>query len=303
MAALVDGTTISVKLQTEGSTSTAFFQPVIDGKAGTRVQVQSGAARTVTLGQNLSAGQHTVELYRESEGMYGNSVFLGFVDGVVKGAPPPATRFIEVIGDSISAGYGNLGAEVHPPWDQTCGFSLDQQSAYASYGAVLARSLNADVSIVAVSGWGMYRDNQGKTANVLPTVYNNVLGTQSTPTYDFARKPDAVVINLGTNDSASNDPGQAYEDAYVNFLRTVRGHYANAWIFVTIGPMTGDPMLTTMRTHLDNVVKRFADAKTAHVLLDTQDSSSTGCDYHPNVAEDAKMAATLKTALQAKLGW
>lgn len=301
--ALVEGSTISVKLQTEGSTSTAYFQPVIDGKLGERVQVQAGAARTVMLGQNLVSGQHTVELHRESEGSYGNTVFLGFVDGVVKGSPPAPNRLIEIIGDSISAGYGNLGTEIHPPWDQTCGFSLAQESAYLSYGPVLGRSLNAEVSVVAVSGWGMYRDNQGKTNNVLSSVYNNVLGTQPTPSYNFARKPDAVVINLGTNDSASNDPGQPYEDAYVAFLRTVRGHYPNAWLFLTIGPMTGEPMLTTMRNHLDNVVKKFADAKTTHITMDTQNTASTGCDYHPNVAEDARMAATLKTALQAKLAW
>jgi hypothetical protein len=35
----------------------------------------------------------------------------------------------------------------------------------------------------------------------------------------------------------------------------------------------------------------------------TQDSTSTGCDYHPNVAEDRVMASALATAIKAKLGW
>jgi hypothetical protein len=86
-------------------------------------------------------------------------------------------------------------------------------------------------------------------------------------------------------------------------LRKVREKYANAWIFLTIGSMTSDPMLTTMRTHLANVVTRFADAKVVTVNIDAQNSATTGCDFHPNAAEDQRIAGILKTALQAKLGW
>src|SRR5262249_46569088 len=99
LVALVNGTKISVQLQTEGA-SAAFFPPVVDGTPGMRFQVPSGPAQTVVIADNLAAGDHTVELYRDTEGMYGDSVFLGFVDGTVKGAPPPSGRLIEVVGDS-----------------------------------------------------------------------------------------------------------------------------------------------------------------------------------------------------------
>jgi hypothetical protein len=133
----------------------------------------------VVLGSALSPGDHTVELYRESEGMYGDSIFSGFVDGTVKGAPPASGRLIEIIGDSISAGYGNLGIEVHPPYTSGCSFSLDTQSAYQAYGSVVARALNAEASIIARSGWGMYRDPGGSTTGVLSSIYENSLGTQT----------------------------------------------------------------------------------------------------------------------------
>jgi len=301
--ATVSGTKLSVKLQTEGATSSAFFQPIVDGNPGARFQVPTGAAQTVVLADALPVGDHTVELVRESEGMYGDTVFSGFVDGTPHGAPPPSGRLIEIVGDSISAGYGNLGSEVHPPWDNTCTFSLDTESAYQSYGAMLGRALNAEVSIIARSGWGMVRDNTGNAGGVLSSVYANTLGTQAAPAWNFKRQADAVVIDLGTNDSAGGDPGAAYEDAYVSFLRTVRGHYPNAWVFLTMGPMTNDPMLTTMRTHLSNVVSALGDAKVTTVDMPVQDATSTGCDYHPNVAEDAAMAGVLATALKAKLGW
>ncbi len=299
--ATVTGTTISVMLQSESSA--AFFQPVIDGTPGMRFQVASGAVQKVTLGSGLSAGNHVVELYRDTEGMYGDTIFSGFVDGTL-GAPPAASgRLIEVVGDSISAGYGNLGAEVHPPYDNTCSFTLDTEAAYQAYDSVLGRSLQAEVSIIARSGWGMYRDLNGDTSNVLSSVYADTVGTQSSPTWDFARKADAVIIDLGTNDSAQGDPGQPYEDAYVAFLHSVRGHYPDAWIFLTLGPMTSDPTLTQMRTHLTNVVSTFGDAKVQAIDMATQDTSMTGCDYHPDVAEDATMAGMLAPTIKTKLGW
>jgi hypothetical protein len=303
LVARVQGTKVSVRLQTEGATSSAFYQPVIDGAVKPRFQVATGAAQTVVLADNLAAAEHTVELYRESEGYYGNSVFLGFVDGVLLAPPAAPKHLIEIIGDSISAGYGNLGSEVHPPYTSSCTFSLETESAYLAYSSVLGRSLDAEVSIIARSGWGMYRDYGGSTANVLSSIYENTLGHVATPRYTFARQVDAVLVNLGTNDSSQSDPGTPYEDAYVAFLRTVRSHYASAWIFLTIGPMTTDPMLGTMRTHIDHVVTRMADSKIVSVRVDPQDGSTTGCDFHPNVATDQKMAAALKTALQAKLGW
>ena len=305
--AVVSGAKISALLQTEGASS-AFFQPVIDGVVGTRFQVMSGPAQTVVLGSGLTATDHTVELYRESEGMYGDSVFTGFADGTLKGSPPSSGRLVEIVGDSISAGYGNLGVEVHPPWDNTCTFSLDTESAYQAYGSMIGRALNAEISIIARSGWGMYRDKGGSTSGVLSSVYGNTLGTQSNPQWDFTRQADAVVINLGTNDvgepdGGEGDPGTPYEDAYVAFLQTVRSHYANAWIFLTIGPMTSDPLLSDLRTRIANVVSRAGDAKVTAVDLAPQDTTMTGCDYHPNVAEDSVMAGVLTTAIKAKLGW
>jgi hypothetical protein len=299
--ATVNGTKISVKLTSENSD--AFYQPVVDSTPGTRFSIAAGTTATTVLGDALPAGDHTVELYRESEGMYGDSVFLGFADGTLKGAPAGSGRLIEVVGDSISAGYGNLGNEVHPPWTNTCTFSLDTQSAYQAYDMKLGRALDAEVSIVARSGWGMVRDLSGSTSGNVPSVYGDTVGTNAAPAWSFARKADAVVVNLGTNDSIPGDPGQPYEDAYVAFLKTVRGHYPDAWIFLTIGPMTSDPMLTTMRTHIANVVTTFGDPKVVKIDIPTQDTSTTGCDYHPNVNEDQTMSDALAPVIKSSLGW
>jgi hypothetical protein len=58
-----------------------------------------------------------------------------------------------------------------------------------------------------------------------------------------------------------------------------------------------------MRTHLGNVAATLDDPKVFTVEVSPQDSRSTGCDYHPNVAEDARIAGILAPALKSKLGW
>jgi hypothetical protein len=67
--------------------------------------------------------------------------------------------------------------------------------------------------------------------------------------------------------------------------------------------MTADPPLSAMRTHLHDVAATLADPRVTTVDIAEQNTASTGCDYHPNVAEDQAMAAALATAVKAKLSW
>lgn len=312
LVATVNGTSIAVKLRTEG-TSTVYFQPVIDGKMATRFKVDTGADQTVTLASGLAAADHVVELYRDTEGMYGLSTFLGFTSGTVKGAPAANGRLIEVVGDSISAGYGNLGSEPHPNWvaSPACHWTADNSTWYQTYAAVAGHALNAEVSTIARSGWGMYRDNSGSTTGVLSSVYANALGTDNTALWGFVPKASVVVINLGTNDWATGDPGTPYETAYKSFIAKIRSTYPDAWIFLTIGSMLGEPALSQVKTHLANVVAALAvtgDQKLATFDLGTQNmgadgSVPTGCDWHPNLADHLRMAGILQLQLSAKLGW
>ncbi len=310
----VAGPTISVRLSTEG-TSTVYFQPVIDGTAGERFNVDSGAPVDVTLASGLADTDHRVELYRETEGAYGVSTFLGFTAGTLQPTPVSNGRLIEVVGDSISAGYGNLGSEPHPApdWvaDPACHWTAENSSWYATYAAVAGRALDAEVSTIARSGWGMSRD-LGGGGNVLPNVYENFLGVDDPTPWSFEPKASVVVINLGTNDWANGDPGTAYETAYVDFIATIRSHYPDAFIFLTIGSMTGGSQLTEVRTHLANVVTAVSEAtgddKLVTFDMGTQDlgadgSVPSGCDWHPSAADHERMAGILQEQLESHLGW
>jgi lysophospholipase L1-like esterase len=309
--ARVTGPSIALKLTSVGASAPVFFQPVVDGTPGARFSVPNGE-QTVSLGTELGDGEHVVEVYRETEGTYGHSVFGGFTEGTLGAPPPKPARLIEIVGDSISAGYGNLGSEEHPNYgpDPTggCGFSTETESAYETYGAIAARELGADVSIIALSGWGAYRNNANSTSGVLGSVYENTLGTQPTPRWGFGEKADLVVINLGTNDFAQGDPGEAeFKGAFTTLVTTIRGKHPEAWIYAMIGPLLYGAGLSSATTYLTAVVaerKAAGDERVKLLNFGQQNSSlGTGCSYHPNVTVQTQMADLLVADARATLGW
>ena len=176
--ARLTGTALSVSLNNAGA---FVFKSVVDGIPQLAFAAAAGQG-TYTLATGLAVGTHTVALYRQTEGVYGDSQFLGLtVSGGALGEPPPASgRLIEVVGASVSCGYGDLG--VLP-----CTFSFATESHFDAYESVAARAVNADLIVVAISGRGMYRNTDGTTAGTMPKLYNQILANTATPPGPFPR--------------------------------------------------------------------------------------------------------------------
>lgn len=293
------GTSASIDL--DGGNNN-YFELIVDGQVKPKVATSAGRA-TIDLVSGLTDTEHDLVLWRRTEADdYAPSQFFGldFGGGALLSMPVPAHK-IEVVGDSITCGYGNEGA------GPNCGFTFDTENNYLAYGSVAARAVDADVYTECWSGKGVYRNRDGSTDTV-PTLFDKAIPTDGSSTWDFAWKPDAIVVNLGTNDFAMGDPGQPFVTAYEAFVATIRTHYPSAYVFLMIGPMTGGNDLTTTRGYLDQVVqarKSGGDDRIEQVLIDPQDGNQNGlgCDYHPSVKTHDIVGQTLAAAMKSALGW
>lgn len=288
-----DGTGVTVNMDDAAQ----FFTVVVDGTVQDPLATAPGPQDYV-LATGLPAGEHTVELYRRTEGSFGATVVHDVtIDGELL-APPPVTRRMEVIGDSITAGYGNLGTA-------PCGFSAQTEDHYLTYGAIAARTLGAEVQTVAWSGKGMVYNYGDDTYQPLPEVYDRILASDETP-WDFTWQPDVVVINLGTNDfSTDNDPSQQlYTSTYVTFLEHLRAVYPSAFVLVVAPTLFGAEADMVAGYLTDVVAQRNAagdpDVAFANINVDWIGS---GCDGHPTVATHQGMAGRLVEELQDHVGW
>jgi lysophospholipase L1-like esterase len=306
------GTSISVRFKdTAPPAASDYFQIVLDGEVKGALEVNN-QGELFQVASSLAAGPHDLLLHKRTEGFVGTTQFLEFVvndgEGLLPVKPAPERR-IEIIGDSISAGYGVDGP------NESCSFTSATENNYLAYGPVAARQLGADVFVVAWSGIGAYRNYGGNMNDTMPDVYPRTIPSEAAPTWDFsAWIPHAVVINLGTNDFSVGDPGeQPFTDAYKKLVAAVRGNYKDAYIFCAVGPMLSDSyppgqqQLTKARAYVKKVVDDLTaqgDGRMRFIEFPTQDAANgLGCDYHPSVKTNQLMADQLAQALKSELGW
>lgn len=235
-----------------------------DGAAEPLRMIRLSRGKAVyTLFESESAGNHEVVLQKRSENAKGRNAFLSVeTDGAL--LPLPAKdakrRRIEFIGDSITCGFG-LDMD---PKEST--FSTESEDGMAAYAGVAARLLNADYHSVCISGiplcWSpdpSFRLRLPDNPDFEPAKrtmedyypytdrwHEEACGIKSNFTqWDFnAFRPDAIVVNLGTNDafrvtlSASELEERHFCQRYLAFLHTLRALNGDRPLIVcTLGSM------------------------------------------------------------------
>ena len=272
------------------------FTVVVDGGTPTTVTSTSGQT-SLSLATGLTNGPHDLVVWRNTEASIGVTQLTGlssFGTGGSLSAPTAApNKRMEVIGDSLSAGAGVEGNAACP------GGINAFTNNYLAYGSVAARTVGADVVTIAWSGIGVYRNSDGSTTDTMPARYPYAIPNDGTA-WDFSQyQPNVVVINLGTNDFGSGDPGTPYETAYDAFVKTVRAKYATAY-FILIDMYGGNRL-----TRINNVVAALkAGGETMVESLSVSSAQNNlGCNQHPNVAGQAAMGGVLAARLKSLMGW
>lgn len=295
-----EGTRLVAKLRDDGKHGLNAFQIVVDGQPHGVLQT-SKAKDTYVVVENLASGPHEVSLHKRTEANVGEIVFYGFeTDGKLLPPPEAKARRIELIGDSITTGYGNEGTRPQ------CGFDPRQENEFLAYGALASRALSADHTTLAWSG---------KTLHWMREYFARTLPAREESRWDFKRyQPQLVVLNVGTNNFANVDPGEArFVKLYLELYDEVRKAYPDAYIACALGPMLTDTYpegrqnLTKARRYMRTVMTRLrAKGETKTDLLEFPEQKHTdglGCGFHPGLKTHKLMADRLVAFAKERLGW
>ncbi len=263
----------------------------------------------LTLKENLPEGRHEVKILLAYEAYNQRPEFRGFILDEGKNlpvAPKLPKRRMEFIGNSITCGYG-----VEAP-DEKARFSNETENHYYSYAAMTARAFDAQSMVVARSGIGIYRNYAGPkegNRNNMPAVYANTLFNDPSETWDFtAYKPHVLCVNLGTNDT-STEPYDIdlLENAYRNFLKTLRSHYPKTKIIFITGSMLSGKSLQDVQQVLNRVTEEARKAGDKRVyrfdFTPANGSLGYGADFHPSIAQNEANTKELIPFIRKITGW
>lgn len=283
-----------------------YYTIILDSSVKT-VSIPNGT-HILDLGKNLKNGIHTLTIFKRTEAFCGTGDFEGFFLEKGKKLLEPVSipeRKLEFIGNSITCGYGNEGN------DQNCHFSPKTENNYLSYAAITARNLQAQYVATAYSGKGIYINYDKTTTGTLPQLFDRILPFDPDLKWDFTQYiPDAVIINLGTNDFAHEVPdSSAFVSSYAGLIRKILEVYPQTVTFCLEGPMISDTYppghqsASICKEYIEAAMAEFPDKKLYFFKLSTQGKLGFGCDWHPNLAQHQLNADELTGFIKEKMGW
>ena len=172
---------------------------LVDGETDTEERVvilsQATTKAEYKLVDGLDEGVHTVKVLKITEaGASHMNLYELRTDGYFKPTDKTQKLRMEVYGDSITAGYGNLRGDAA---DGTNATIQDGMQTYATYAA---STLDADINVQAKSGIGLYTSANVDDSMQVNKLYRYV-NYDGEYRWNFDNYiPDIVIINLGTND-------------------------------------------------------------------------------------------------------
>lgn len=289
---------------------TGHFYVIVDNDASREVRIASGFDKTTfTLVDNLTNGEHTLQLFKLSNCTSENRIYGFEIKGAAQLLPPAALpkRKIEFYGNSITCGHG-----VDRPEGMIDSGKSEHFNNYYSYSSITARHFNAQYSCVARSGIGIMLS---WFPEIMPEVYNRLNPADPASKWDFSKyTPDVVVINLFQNDSwLVNRPEHEQfkarfgtmkpsDDfiiaAYRDFVKSVRTCYPKAHIICALGNMDATRDGSQWPDYIRKAVQALNDKKMYTVFFPYKKTGG-----HPTRAEEQMMADQLIHFIETNIKW
>lgn len=213
---------------------------------------------------------------------------------------------LEFIGDSISSGEGTYGAPAEEDWLPMF------MSASNNYTVQTSQLLNAEYRILSQSGWGIYAGWDNNLKHNIPDYYEQICGLAKGTLneqsgaflpYDFSSwTPDAVIINLGTNDASAmkcyQEPAlflSKFSLSIKQFLQRVRKNNPDSVIIWAYG-MLGNELEECIQFSIHEYNFAYND-DVRYLPLPNTTTDELGSRQHPGAKMHTKTAHLLKDYL------
>lgn len=225
----------------------------------------------------VTEGVHNIRLvkvshYRQARAHITSIILYG---KILPERPADRPRYLEFIGDSLICGWGIVGN--HDGTYLSCDGTL-------AYSYLAAEMLEADYSMFAISGQGAYYGEPSVQDCYLKASY-----ARSSKVFSFKRRPDAVIINLGTNDYTYHTGEENFRLAFENILTMVREKYGSDIKILIVYNIKNDGYGT--------VLEAIAGEQSI-AILKCDRSANTEARQHPSIAESQVIAENIAAILQ-----
>ena len=274
------------------------------------------------------------KLFRELQAMSEDNVCHLLIRGFrTDGAflPVQERQFkLEFIGDSITSGEGTYGAKDDTDW------LAMYMGTSRNYARMVSDALDAEYRLVSQGGWGVLCGWDNDPRHNIPSRYEKICGLAqgemneklgASKPYDFGSwKPDAIIVNLGTNDASSfnqpmwTDPvtGQTFQQrretdgsynqadllrfkqAVIRFLSMIRKNNPDSHIVWCYG-MLGYDLTFAITDAMNSYQKETGDSNLAFLQLPNTTDETVGSHAHPGEKSHARAAKVIIEYLQPVL--
>jgi lysophospholipase L1-like esterase len=265
----------------------------------------------VAFEQLSGKGVHELLITKRTEADMGMASFYGIGIsslGKISKSKVSNKRKIEFIGNSITCGYGAEGLSVKER------FKPETENSYFSYASIAARAFSADYSLIAHSGLGVIRNYNDKSKistsiAAMPSRLSRTFDSDSVKKWNFNQfVPDAVVINLGTNDySTLPHPDKAvFKRHYEQLIENILKVYGIIPVFCVVGPMTNEPCYSIVKEVVEDYNLIHLGTKVYFVGIPDgllNNTTDLGSDGHPSYRGQRKSAAYLVPLMANVMKW
>lgn len=254
-----------------------------------------------------------IRVLKLSEAAFG---YAGFKNLEIEGEllkeshSPIGNKNLEIIGDSITCGYG-----VEGEWGKDV-FTTKKERSDKSYSFLIAKKLNANLQCCSWSGIGItsnYVDpetiNLPDTKWLMPALWPYTdkslslrLGIEPEVWDEKKFSPDVVLINLGTNDISwvrgKEDRRLNYVSGLRQLIETIHRRSPNAKICCCLGVM-GQELCDSVFEAVNLFGQDFPKVPVKALKLEMQkEEDGIGTDWHPSRKTQSKIADFLETELK-----